>query len=254
MTHFLRASDVSSPDPVLNEIIKKHWDHGPFAKIKEWLTQSEKKSLIELGCGVGGLYAALRNNLTSYLGLDSSFASIVLARHLALGYPLDKQNLVPHDLLQGPVSREIKIPTPKQPPQNADFIVCDLANPPVKEGLWQMSAALNVIDMLPEPRDLPKLQHALLAPGGIAIQSCPYIWHPEVAANLRQALPKNIQDSANAVEYLYNEAGFKIDKTETHVPWIFFKNIRQLELYSVHLFFATRLDQQPNPKPKPIGN
>lgn len=238
MTHYLPATEVTSPSPVLGSLIQQHWDHGPFAKIKEMVAAlgNEKRSMIELGCGVGGLFVALKASLKSYLGLDSSFASVVLARHFALGAPLDKKCLIPNDLLFGAVSREVKIATPSTMPANADFVVCDLADPPVKEKQWQLTAALNVIDMLPEPAALPRLQHALLLPKGVAIQSCPYIWHPEVAASLREVLPKNIKDSAKAVEWLYEKNGFKIGRSEEHVPWLFFKNQRQLELYSVHLF------------------
>lgn len=238
MTHYLRSSEVKSTSPLLDGLIKQHWDHGPFAKIKEMITalSGEKRSMIELGCGVGGLFVALQSKLQSYLGLDSSFASIVLARHFALGAPLSKQCLIPNDLLFGAVSREITIAPPKSMPSNADFIVCDLANPPVKEAQWQVAAALNVIDMLPEPAELPKLQYALLSSGGVAIQSCPYIWHPEVAEKLRRVLPKNIKDSAKAVEWLYEKNGFKIRSSEEHVPWLFYKNNRQIEFYSVHLF------------------
>lgn len=242
MTHYLRASEVSSADPVINELIKKHWDNGPFARIKKLLSESTraKRALVELGCGVGGLRAALQDEVSLYLGLDSSFASIALARHYALGAPLKQhRSLVPHDLLQGSVSREVRISKPKKT-READFIVCDLAEPPVKNSRWDVTAALNVIDMLPEPRDLPALQHALLSEGGIAIQSCPYIWHPAVAASFRETLPKNLTDSAAAVEHIYEERGFKIESSDPHVPWLFFKNTRQLEIYSVHLFLASK--------------
>lgn len=246
MNHYLRSGEVGSPDPVLDGVIKQHWDHGPFAKIHERLARGKsggngrgKPSLLELGCGVGGLYAALRDHLDGYLGLDSAFASVALARQLALGLAREARQRVPHDLLQGSVSREVAIPAPPKTP-GAEFVVCDLSAPPVKTGCWQLCAALNVIDMLPEPEALPRSQYALLAEGGVAIQSCPYIWHPEVAERLRGILPPRIHDSAAAVEWLYQESGFRIEHADSHVPWVFFKNIRQLELYSVHLLWASK--------------
>lgn len=245
MNHFLKAGDVKSSDPVLSELIAKYWDQGPFAKIGKLLEAASgtpRASLVELGCGVGGLYSALEGRLDSYLGLDSSFASIALARHFVLGTPLPNfRFLVPDDLLQGAVSREIKrrsAAAVKNP--SVDFIVCDVSAPPVKRGQFQISAALNVIDMLPEPQALPRLQYDLVSDDGVAIQSCPYVWHPEVASELRRILPQQLRDSAEAVEYLYKEAGFKIDSSARHVPWLFFKHIRQLEIYSVHLFCASK--------------
>lgn len=243
MNHYLSSQEVSSPSPEIDELIKKYWDKGPFFRIREQLKKlsARPSSLVELGCGVGGLYVALRDQLETYLGLDSSFASIALARHFALGAPMRGKTLLPGDLLAGPVSREAEIKSAGgNSGRNADFIVCELDHPPVKAGQWQLTAALNVIDMLAEPQALPRLQYELLANGGRAIQSCPYIWHQQVSAELRELLPKTIIDSAKAVEWLYESTGFKIDSSEPHVPWLFFKHFRQLEIYSVHLFFASK--------------
>ena len=95
--------------------------------------------------------------------------------------------------------------------------------------------------MLEEPKLLPLHQKLSLKPGGIAIQSGPYIWHERIARKLRAALPKTITESGKAVEWLYEDAGFKILETKDHLPWLFFKHGRQLELYSVHLFKAEKL-------------
>jgi hypothetical protein len=39
---------------------------------------------------------------------------------------------------------------------------------------------------------------------------------------------------------MYEQAGFKILQSEDEVPWIFFKHTRQIEIYSVHLFSASK--------------
>ncbi|MBI3543640.1 MAG: class I SAM-dependent methyltransferase, partial [Deltaproteobacteria bacterium] len=241
MTHYLKAAEVRSPSPAIAELVAKHWDRGPFARIRELLDAKKAGgSLVELGCGVGGLLPALGPRVKSYLGLDSSFASIAIARHFALGAPLKREVRLPADLLDGPVSRPTRIAPPRKAQAGADFVVCELDRPPLKSGCWDVAAALNVIDMLPEPADLPALQRRLLVEGGLAVQSCPYIWHARVAAELRARLPKRIRDSAAAVEWLYEEAGFEVETSEAHVPWVFFKNERQVELYSTHLFLARK--------------
>jgi hypothetical protein len=91
--------------------------------------------------------------------------------------------------------------------------------------------------MLNEPEVLPELQKQMIKPGGIAIQSSPYVWHPETARNVKKQTGQT--DSARAVEALYKNAGFSINQSLSQVPWLFFKHVRQLEIYSVHLFFAT---------------
>lgn len=246
MNHYLYASGdpwwkprSSDGSEVIDSLIRKYWDHGPFSKIEGWLGERSGADLVELGCGVGGLCPRL-TKLKAYLGVDSSFASIALARHLALGAPYPQAIRIPEDLLQGGVSREIKIPAPKKALPHADFIVGDLVDPPLKEGSWDISVALNTIDMLDEPGDLPKLQNRLVKQGGLAVQSCPYIWHEAVAKQLRKRLPKEIRDSASAVEWLYEKSGFKIAEKASQVPWLFFKHARQLEIYSVHVFLAKK--------------
>ncbi len=251
--------------PLVAKLIEQHWDQGPFSVIEGWLSPgaaqssaqsarpssalpsgrpatppSGRPATVELGCGVGGLEPRLRPFLSSYLGVDSSFASIARARHLALGFAWKGTHRIPEDLLQGPVSRKIDLP-PGQPNAGAsDFIVGDLALPPLAPGLWDLSIALNAIDMLEEPSDLPEVQALLVRSGGQVIQSCPYIWHEAVARKLRKRLPKGVRGSAAAAEWLYEQAGFRVEKRQDHVPWLFYKHLRQLEIYSVHLFHAVK--------------
>jgi SAM-dependent methyltransferase/uncharacterized protein YbaR (Trm112 family) len=245
MTHYLRAGADAwwtgangDASPAIEKLIRDHWNQGPFAALSELVTSAG--SLVELGCGSGGFYAALRDRLTAYLGVDSSFEAIALARHFALGARLRGKLLFPSDLLDGPVSRALEIPVPAAINGRADFVVGDVEHPPLLPGRWDFTAALNLIDMLHEPARLPELQKSLLRPGGTALQSAPYIWHGEIARKLRARLPKEQpRDSAAAVEWLYRERGFKIGASRRHVPWLFFKHARQIELYSVHLFAAT---------------
>lgn len=267
MTHYLKAG--SSPKstswwrPATGEysrevdfLIQRYWDSGPFAQIqkglqadflqgkakgRDTLSVPTKGDFVELGCGVGGLAQVVYPFARSYLGVDSSFASIVWARQLNLGCGPQKQQgfKVPGDLLWGTVSEEVSPPTQLlSQGEGVDFVVGDLEFCPVSPASFDVSVALNAIDMLPEPWVLPRLQGETLRLGGVAIQSCPYIWHDSVARELRARLPRSVQDSASAVEWLYQQAGFEIQDRTDHVPWLFFKHFRQLELYSVHFFRA----------------
>ncbi|OFZ19637.1 MAG: hypothetical protein A2X94_17500 [Bdellovibrionales bacterium GWB1_55_8] len=255
MNHYLSTSHAPSwfkpssgttGSPLIESLIREHWDSGPHAKIVEWVMEfSDRKpiqSTIELGCGVAGLSKMLRPRTSYYLGVDSSFASIALGRHLALGAPYDRAVRIPGDLLDGPVSMKIELPITPALDGSADLIVGNLDNLPVIREQFDLALALNAIDMLDEPEGLPQLQHDLLKKGGMAIQSCPYIWHESVAAHLREILPKDIKDSAKAVEWLYAQSGFQIEKKSNHVPWLFFKHLRQLEIYSVHLLAGLKLN------------
>jgi SAM-dependent methyltransferase len=250
MTHYLKAQGGQSwwrprtgeASPLVSSLVREYWDHGPFSRIERLCAELARKAkaelaIVELGCGTGGLARRVRG---TYLGVDSSFAAVALARHLILGAPYRPRIRIPEDLLQGPVSRELRLETGKAGDGRVDFVVGGLEDAPVARGQWDVSVALNTIDMLEEPAVLPEVQFELLKKGGTAVQSCPYVWHEAVARKLRGRLPKGVRDSAGAAEWLYERAGFEIGHREAHVPWLFFKHVRQLEIYSVHLFAARK--------------
>jgi SAM-dependent methyltransferase len=237
ITHFAKNDQLCFEDLLLKELVEKHWNENPFQKIKNHLPKN-KSSLLELGCSVGGLLQYVHASLESYLGVDNSFTSVFYARHFNLGVPLHDPFLIPADLIHGAISKTISFKTLSFENHDFDFIVCDLSESnPIKEKKWNFCAALNVIDMLPQPAELPQLQSEVLVNGGIAIQSSPYIWHPTVARNFKA---NKTLTSDQVVESLYKDAGFHITKNFKHCPWLFYKNLRQIELYSVHLFFAEK--------------
>ena len=248
MTHYLGArGDWWKPKEgefsrELEDLVRRYWDKGPFEKIRQGIEErfkSDKISLVELGCGVGGLYGALSASFESYLGVDSSFASIALARKIVLGAGSAKGAFhVPGDLLEGGVSQDVsRWVKPVDAGTRVDFVVSDASAPALKKRQWDVCASLNMIDMLESPEQLPVIQKSLVKPRGLAVQSSPYIWHPQVAKALKKAC-KGATSSAEVVRMLYERAGLKIEKSDEQVPWLFFKNYRQIELYSVHILFA----------------
>jgi SAM-dependent methyltransferase len=253
MNHFLSAKEKDawwrpvqgSASPLIDTLVREYWDQGPLSVIQKWVEKLKQPGkVIELGCGVGGLALRFPERIERYLGVDSSFIAIALARHLVLGAPYRGKIRIPQDLLQGPVSRDIVLTPFKQGQQDGkiDFVVGEMEFAPIQAGAWDLSIALNSIDMLDAPASLPALLHKLLKTGGRTIHSCPYIWHEAVARKLRAKLPRETQDSAAAAEWLFTQAGFEIETRSDHVPWLFFKHFRQLEIYSVHLFQAKRQD------------
>lgn len=232
------ATEAFSPE--IDRLMQSFWDRGPFSKIAEWTKASKNKNVLELGCGVGGLARVLAKTVDSYLGVDTAFASIALARHVYLRAPYSLPIRIPQDLFHGPLTGKVTAPKHRQKNAHIDFVVGEIENLPVVRGLFDLCVALNTIDMIEDPKQLPKLQYDLLKKDGVAIQSCPYIWHKRVAERLRRSLPKKISSSAEAVEYLYGKAGLRIFKKIDHLPWLFLKHFRQVELYSVHLFAARK--------------
>jgi len=247
LTHYMKAQDgwwkTKNGSPLFAELIEKYWDHGPFEKIKSLLPKNSAQTLVEIGCGVGGLFREVENLIGRYLGIDSSFASIALARHIALNAPYAGEILVPQDLLQGALTGHVRLPELKS--TKADFIVGDALLPPLKLEHWDVSASLNMMDMVPDPQEFPRLHASLVKSGGMLIQSCPYIWHPQAALKMREKLAEISNsgscDSDQAVEKIYEAAGTQILQRYVHVPWLFYKHARQLEIYSTHMFSARKI-------------
>ncbi|MGZ3658030.1 MAG: class I SAM-dependent methyltransferase, partial [Bdellovibrionota bacterium] len=248
MNHYLSASKSKKPwwrpgtafSPEINRLITSFWDKGPFSKIAEWTKELKSRNIVELGCGVGGLAKVIAKTADTYLGVDSAFASIALARYVYLDAPYALPVQIPQDLFQGPLTGKVIPPKHRLKGVHIDFVVGEIEGLPVARGIFDLCVALNTIDMIEDPRQLPRLQFDLLKKGGIAIQSCPYIWHKNVAERLRKSIPKKITASSDAVEYLYEKSGLRIFKKIDHLPWLFLKHFRQIELYSVHLFAARK--------------
>lgn len=244
MNHYLDAKAMSekTSDPLMRDLLLKYWDQNPFSMVMQWVP--EHSEVLELGCGVGGLYRFISNRVKSYLGVDSSFQSILIARSLNLGLPFPGELKTPKDLLFGNLSEPFTYQTAKPTRAEVDFVVGDIDSVPLKLNHFDLSISLNAIDMLEEPKSLPMNQKSTLKANGIAIQSGPYIWHEKVSKRLRATMPKSIQESGKAVEWLYESSGFKVVDTQDHLPWLFFKHGRQLEIYSVHLIKAQKKDQK----------
>ena len=232
-------SKAESESPLISDLIEKHWDHGPFEVVSNWIQKDAR--VIELGCGVGGFYRKLQAKNITYLGVDSSFLSILIARHIHLGTAYPGELRFPGDLLYGNLAQiaEIQI-AGLSIDSRVDFIVGEIDAVPVEQNGFDVCVSMNAIDMLDDPKRLPEVQKSLVRFGGEVIQTGPYIWHERIARGLRGRAPKKCDSSAAVVEWLYEKAGLKLEARELHVPWLFFKHLRQLEVYSVHAFLARK--------------
>jgi hypothetical protein len=238
MNHYLRASElphaVRGSSGVIPRLISEHWDSGPLEVTAQWIARHPPRQMVELGSSVGGLAQRVAGRVEGYLGADTSFASVALARHLALGTPYPRKIRFPGDLIDGPVSLEASLPAPAwRGSDRADVILLDVQEHGIRPGQFDLSVALGLIDMLEDPSVLVSRQHEVLTAGGHAIEASPLIWHAPVASALRARFGPGLS-SADVVQALYRDGGFVAGEGLEGVPWVFFKHLRQAELYSVH--------------------
>ncbi len=234
MNHYLGAAQVpATGNPIVDELVSRHWEQGPLQMTADWIKKKGCKRVVEFGSSVGGIAQRLAGSVDEYLGIDSSFVSVALARHLALGASYPHPIRIPGDLIHGPVSISPELPAPGWAGvDQADFILADIHDLAIEPGSFDVSVALGLIDMLDEPGVLVFRQREVLASGGVAIQAGPYIWHVPVARAFQDRYPG--MSSAQAVQALYQGGGFTPGESLDAVPWVFFKHLRQVEVYSVH--------------------
>jgi SAM-dependent methyltransferase/uncharacterized protein YbaR (Trm112 family) len=246
--HFLQSTAPSywwrpggaAGSQFLEELILRFWHQGPLRVLEEFLQRREPGGkFLDLGCSVGGGVDLARQYCDVAMGLDSSFTAILTARQVALGPAEGVVAEIPDDRLNGPRSWRVRRRAQVAGTRKIDFVVADVTTPPVKRGTWDIAASLNLLDMVPDPVAFPAIHGSLLVNGGTALHACPYVWPATVARQLRSQIPASMRDSAEAVEWLYRRTGFEIEQRHPDVPWLFFKNPRQVEAYSVHCFVAS---------------
>lgn len=234
--HYVSSKELIRAHPKLStslkQLIKNYWDKNPMQKLAQIFKEKKLRgSMLELGCGSGGLAHRLGSQLDAYLGVDSSYQGIKRAREILISRKNNYPS--PGDLVEGALTVKIDSKLKLKPPRNCDFIVVDIESRGLKKHSWDFVSAFNVIDMMNEPKHLFRLQKSLLKENGIAVSSSPYIWHPETAKKLK---PKKNESSENRILRMSHEEGFKkVSFDIRDIPWLFFKNKNQIELYNVHM-------------------
>jgi hypothetical protein len=129
---------------------------------------------------------------------------------------------------------------------------------PLRDHGFDVSIALNTLDMLEDPTQLPQIQKKHLKQSGVVLQCSPYIWTGKAAKKINAYLVHHrskhqlkhldrrqeqgssmIEDSSEqTVVALYECSGFKVKQQVSQLPWLFFKHDRQMEVYGVHALFA----------------
>ena len=171
-------------------------------RIAEWFKQvlqehsSDKKGIaIELGCGPGGYAAVWSQFFAETILCDIRAAFVELAA--AHAATLDRRSI--------------------------HTFVCDAGDVPLRAGSMSLVAAVNLLDVAPEPLAILRQIDALLKPGGLLAIALPYAGNFKGPAELMEALH-----------------GYEVLASEDWVPWIVPVNDRMVYEYQAHLLLVRK--------------
>ncbi|MCG8422815.1 MAG: methyltransferase domain-containing protein [Proteobacteria bacterium] len=202
--------------------------------------------ILDIGCSAGRTMldlAARTGQLV--LGVDLHYPSLCLASEVVrrgiVRYPRRRVGLV-YD------RREFPADLPGR--ENADTWVCDATNLPFARHTFTACIGLNMVDSVRSPVDLFADTARVLAPGGVAMMSCPYDWSPAVTP-VQAWIGGHSQrghdrgSSAHVVRQLLTDgalpssiSGLELEAEIDNVPWHVRMHERSIVSYKSHLVVA----------------
>ena len=195
--------------------------------------------ILDIGCAVGGTTFALASRFKQLtLGIDLNFAMLrVAARALREGrvtYARRRVGLV-YD------RREVELDVDRN---LVDFWCCDATALPFADATFGLAASLNVVDIVPSPREAIAECARVLRAGGSVLLATPYDWTP-TATNVEQWIGGHSQrgDHRGASEpqlrALMSEH-LEIVRDEERVPWRLRMHERSAVEYDVHVLVGKK--------------
>ena len=195
---------------------------------------------IDIGCAVGATtFALAQRHRRLAVGIDLNFAMLRAAsqvlREGRLRWAQRRVGLVydRRELQTDPPARDL-----------VDFWCCDASALPFADGTFALAASLNVIDVVPAPRQAIAECGRVLRTGGTALIATPYDWTP-TATSVEQWLGGHSQrgeqrgSSEPMLRALLAEQ-FDVHADEEHVPWRLRLHDRSSVEYDLHLVVASR--------------
>lgn len=192
---------------------------------------------VELGCSAGRVLAELAAGADLVVGLDREHASLRRARRLLAGEPLAyaRRMIGRHYAPATASAGALAVPADRV------ALVCgDALDPPLVPAGFDRVVALNVVDVVADPRTLLAVVHGLCAPGGEVILSSPFAWQshivpdehrlggPDPAADLAAILTSGALGSRYSIE------------EQAEIPWVLRRDSRSAIAYRIHYLRARK--------------
>ena len=240
-----QALDVNLPGSIdrLADLVGGDARYGTFAKfLKEWQGRSPYDRLasfaqalggarglvVDSGCGAGAMALRLAPISGYVIGVDRTFAAVLLARRLLLHEPRPQQH---YELRRSAEAFELRSAAPAlaaaggsgPPLANVDFVVADSMNLPLASGSVDMVAGANILDIA-SLRAALRESARVLRPGGAVLLTDPFKVDP-VTFSAEAA------DPVSSLKAYLSGLGLAVTMEEDFVPWVWYMYDRHFQVF-----------------------
>lgn len=196
---------------------------------------------IDIGSGVGGIVRRLASGLELAYGIDYSFATVRAARTF-LGLAPD-QRLSSHVRSRSVATSFAQASAPQSP--NAEVFVGYGEAPPFLPDSFDVVSCVNLVEIVPNPKDLLLSCVRLAAPGGRVLVATPFYWRPDrsSASEWFGSAANDWADSRPALVQFLENAGLVEVDVRDEVEWILDVTPRYRQLWKVCVVTGTKNPQ-----------
>jgi SAM-dependent methyltransferase/uncharacterized protein YbaR (Trm112 family) len=189
---------------------------------------------LDIGTNVGGMAFRVAPFAKEVFGIDVAFNPVLLARQLQCGFPTRLTEL--RHYLDGHryVSQRVG-----EAPSNTEFLVASASQLPLR-GKFGLVTAMNVIDVVPQPRAFLKEISDVLADGGLLLLTSPYSWASDSVPIDEWLGGTEELPSAVAVRNAISELGLEILEEVDEVPWVLREHQRWHRVFLNHCVIARK--------------
>ncbi len=235
VAHYAAPAPPSDGAPLLEGLMAGHpsvFDVAP--RMIERHLANRVDLALDIGTNVGGMARRIGGMAGSVFGIDVAFNAVLTARRANLGLPtpigplreyVDGHRYVEHDVPRGPPGMEFLLASFDQLPIRGDF---------------GLVTALNVIDVVPQPRSFLRKVSGMLQSGGLLLLTSPYSWTSDSVPVEEWLGGTAGLSSAEAVREAVEACGLDIVEEALDVPWVLREHRQWHRVFVNHCILARK--------------
>lgn len=208
-----------------------------FEVVEQMITRHLDKPVshaLDIGTNVGGMSLRLAAHAKKVTGIDTSFNSILTARKIQCGQPVAQKSYRRYNDGHNYEERTLEHQV-----DNTEFLVASLFNLPMEEK-FDLVTALNVIDVVDDPRQFLSSLTELITDDGLLLLTSPYSWGSDDVPIDNWLGASSDRPSSIATLEEIEKQGFTIIEERDHVPWVLREHQRWYRVFLNHCILARK--------------